>query len=91
MRGLLREVAECQKIEPVGPSLSDQFLGLILNPLHVRCLGGGSSSPTSEVLDRHKNTCQQHKNVSQDDHHRVDRDRLLGHVQINKEGKNSTD
>lgn len=51
-----------------------------VRPLHIRGLRGRRSTPTAEVFDSHENTSQQHKDIGQDDHHRVDRDRLLGHI-----------
>ncbi len=39
----------------------------------IRC----SSSPP--ILDRHQNAGEKHEEIGQDEHHRVDGNRLLGH------------
>jgi hypothetical protein len=52
-----------------------------LRPLHVRRgLGRRWATPSAPPFDGHEDARQQHEDIGQDDHHRVDRDRLLGHV-----------
>jgi hypothetical protein len=48
-------------------------------PLHIRSFWRGRSAPTTPVLDREQNAGQKHEDIGQDEHHRIDRNRLLGH------------
>ncbi len=54
-------------------------IGELVRPLHIRGFRRGRPTPSAKVFDSHEDTSQQHEDIGQDDHHRVDRDRLLGH------------
>ena len=49
-------------------------------PLDVaRRFGGRGTAPATKPFDCEKDASQQHENIGENQHHRVDRNRLFGH------------